>query len=146
MRLVYDEISPITNNKSVLVEHDENGVYKLCMDTGYAHQEKWTIGSDELIEYESTLPQMTIDDKFVASNGDVWFRITIISSTAMLYYEQNDWIIVGMRDLDNNDDINTLSTFIWGDKIKVVMTSTPVTFEHFIDAFDNFNTLIDYTI
>jgi len=51
------EISPFTNNKSVIVETLENGVEtRICMDTGFTTNSEYTVDSD-IASIEETTTQ-----------------------------------------------------------------------------------------
>ena len=137
MKLTYDEISPITNKKSVIVEYDDlNETHKLCMDSGYNNFSAWRLDNTDLIsELESTLPQSVVDQRFVTPEGDIWYKIIISTPTMILYPDINTWTIVGLKDTDENQ----IPTFIWEGKQKSVDGSTAVIYDSFSEALDNFN-------
>lgn len=100
LRLDYDEISPITGEKTVLVEYDSllNDTIKLCMKTGYqTYLNTWKADSPELMNYEMQLPSETVITKFVDSNKNVWYRITMQSPHVLLYCENNTWKVVTLE-------------------------------------------------
>ena len=88
MKLEYDEESPFTGKKSVLVEADEttNIESKICMDTGYTTRDYWKIGSDAVEQYTEQITQLMQDTKFEDHlSGQVWFLSSMITPHAMLY-------------------------------------------------------------
>lgn len=95
MHLTYDKISPITQNKCVLVEFDEYGVEtSLCMETGYQTYSLWLEGSDELKRFEETSPEIVLNTKFVEPSGQVWYKTTIFSNGVVLYPDKVDGVEV----------------------------------------------------
>ena len=62
MKLEYDEISPLTGQKTVVVEADEqtNIESYICMESGYTTTDKLKIDSKEVEQYESTITELMI--------------------------------------------------------------------------------------
>jgi len=89
MKLDYDEISPITGNKCVLVETDEasGATSYICMESGYTSHEKLLIDSEYTQKYEQDLTQLMRDVKYNdAGRGIVWYPAFIhINNVGMLY-------------------------------------------------------------
>ena len=88
MKLDYDEISPFTGNKSVLIESDAstNIESRICMDTGYTTRDVWQIGSKNIKLYEKGITQLMIDTKFEDHlTGFVWYLTSMITPQVMLY-------------------------------------------------------------
>ena len=54
MKIDYDEISPITGNKCVIVEADENTNIesRICMESGYSTADTLKQGSNTIEKYE----------------------------------------------------------------------------------------------
>ena len=88
----YDEISPITGNRTVLIEADPNTSIesRICMESGYTTSEKLKIGSQESIDYENAgLTQFMRDMKYNdESLGTVWYPAFIQMQGTMLYCER----------------------------------------------------------
>jgi hypothetical protein len=109
MRLLYDEISPITGNKSVLVEHDQfsGDDVKLCMESGYqTYFTSWKITNEELIaDLENQFPYDVVKSKFIDSGGNVWFKSFLISPNVLLYPDDNSWCVANLIDLDPGSGI-----------------------------------------
>lgn len=88
----YDEISPITGNRTVLIEADPdtNTESRICMESGYTTSEKLKIGSQEAIDYENAgLSQFMRDMKYDDSSlGTVWYPAFIQMQGSMLYCER----------------------------------------------------------
>ena len=96
MNLEYDQISPITNNKCVLVEADEttNTESYLCMESGYTSSDKLQIGSLDVTNYESSITELMRNEKFVDEERNlVWYPAFMPVPGAMLYCEgeSNNW-------------------------------------------------------
>ena len=96
MNLEYDQISPITNNKCVLVEADEttNTESYLCMESGYTSSDKLQIGSLNVTNYESSITELMRNEKFVDEERNlVWYPAFMPVPGAMLYCEgePNNW-------------------------------------------------------
>ena len=73
----YDEISPITGNRTVLIEADTstNIESRICMESGYTTTDRLIIGSLAAQEYENAgLTQFMRDMKFDDENlGTSWY-------------------------------------------------------------------------
>ena len=90
MKLDYDEISPITENKCVLVEADEqtNSVSYLCMESGYTTSDKLKIGSSYITNYEGTITELMRNEKFIDEERQlIWYPAFMPVPGAMLYSE-----------------------------------------------------------
>ena len=66
MNIDYDEISPITGNKCVVVEAEpENNVISyICMESGYTTTDQLVTGGLYIEQYEAKLTELMIDAKF----------------------------------------------------------------------------------
>jgi len=89
------EISPFTDNKSVIVETLENGVEtRICMDTGFTTNSEYKIGSDGVVSIEETTTQLIKDLRFsdVLLN-QYWYPTTAMFSSGVIYPDgnPNDW-------------------------------------------------------
>lgn len=114
IRQIYDETSPITGNRCVLVEPDaeKRDNLKLCMESGYhTYEMHWKVGSDAIEQLERTLPNIIINSKFTDSSGQVWYKMMLITPFLILIPEPNDtgteeWVIYTLKDGDPvNDEI-----------------------------------------
>ena len=88
MKLDYDEISPITGEKTVVVEPLEIGgdtFVKMCLESGYHTQTNWTEDSPELETYMENITQHNIDHKIVAEDGSIWFPYTLTTQKATIF-------------------------------------------------------------
>ena len=108
--MVYDELSPFTNNRRVLIEPDadKNDYIKLCMDTGYhTYDIHWKVGSDIIDIVESGLPNIIIDTKRIVGDN-VWYRLLLITPFILLTPEYSgdniNWAIYTLKDADPNVD------------------------------------------
>jgi len=88
------EISPFTNNQSVIVETLENGVEtRICMDTGFTTNSEYTVDSD-IASIEETTTQLIKDLRFTdVLLKQYWYPTTAMFSTGVIYPEgtPNDW-------------------------------------------------------
>ena len=88
----YDEISPITGNRTVLIEADPNTAIesRICMESGYTTTETFKIGSQAVTDYETAgLTQFMRDMKYIdESLGTVWYPAFIQMQGTMLYCER----------------------------------------------------------
>lgn len=91
MKLDYDEISPITKQKSVLVEKEGDTIYKICTQSGYVMNPNLKFGQEgfkrvgfleetytkfqegeEVVDAWARIPTAVLRDRVVDKNGDVW--------------------------------------------------------------------------
>ena len=89
------EISPLTGNKSVIVEKDKNDMEsRICMDTGYTTIAKYKIDSKDTEEYEASTSQLIRDLRYEdADLKQYWYLTTVMFSTGMIYPEgtKDEW-------------------------------------------------------
>lgn len=111
MRLVYDEVSPFTGKRSVMIEPDAEAkdFLKICMDTGYhTYQEKWKTGSEYIENVENTFPNVVLSTKRECDDGNTWYRIVLLTPFVMLVpEEENDdfvWCIYTLKNADPKKD------------------------------------------
>jgi hypothetical protein len=92
----YDEISPITGNKSVVTVDG----FKLCLETGYAMMQ-WSE------EFEAKIPSVVKESLTIDSSGQKWFKLIQFSKNAILYPNfDGTWETNTFRDryIDENYD------------------------------------------
>lgn len=87
MKSNYDEISPITQNLSVLVEQDDaTGLTsKICMDSGYTTNSFLIDGSDTLSKLESSIAKVAFNFRVIDSTRNVWIPCMQATDTASIY-------------------------------------------------------------
>ena len=88
IQLEYDAISPLTGNRCVIVEADENTNIEsyICMESGYTTLDNLKIGSDTSKEYEKSLTQLMIDARYEDNlSGLVWYPSFMQMPGSMLY-------------------------------------------------------------
>lgn len=85
MRLNYDEISPFTNKKTILIEYDENAEQnmRLCMTTGYHTFDSWKSDSEEVIRFEMSSID-DVNDLRKDVTGQAWYPILLINREFVL--------------------------------------------------------------
>lgn len=109
MKLTYDEISPITGNRTVLVEEEEfsGDNVKLCMETGYqTYQFNWRVENEEIIaNLENQFPYNVVDSKFIDPGGNVWYKSFLISPNVLLYPDEKTWKVAFLVELDPGDGV-----------------------------------------
>jgi len=86
MRLNYDEISPITGNMCVMVEHDstKNQNMRLCMESGYQTFDSWKNGSEIVEKFLSVSPQLIQNTAVIDENDNVWVKIIMMTPDIVL--------------------------------------------------------------
>tara|TARA_R110002012_G_scaffold272708_2_gene458338 strand:- start:224 stop:703 length:480 start_codon:yes stop_codon:yes gene_type:complete len=97
MDIQYDEISPITGNKCVLIEADENTNIesRICMESGYTTNERLKIDCDDIAKYELTITEYMRTMKYVDNDlGCIWYPTFINMPNGMVYCESNNDIFV----------------------------------------------------
>ena len=90
MKLDYDEISPITGNKSVIVEADVNEDIQsyLCMESGFTTTDQLIKDSPYLERHEAQLTNLMLDAKYIdETTGLVWYPTFMQMPGGMLYPE-----------------------------------------------------------
>ena len=130
MKLSYDEISPITGNKSVLSEFDHNAgqEMKLCMESGYHTFTSWVEGSDGIQRFEESAPDIVRDTKF-NDNGQFWYKIIMMTRDVVLYPDLVDdgivWKVSTFKFVDDPTSVPaSWASIVVGDQVKVLDDST----------------------
>jgi hypothetical protein len=88
LNLDYDEISPITGEKCVLVEPDEQTgeESRLCMQSGYTTKESWKTDSEAVEAYESHITTLMYNLRYIDTGRGVnWYPATMTMPMAILY-------------------------------------------------------------
>lgn len=82
-----DEISPITGNKSVVVDQDPATglISKLCLESGYTTNSFLIDGSKTMQDLETQLPKIARDLKVVDQLGWVWIPMMQNTEKAVIY-------------------------------------------------------------
>lgn len=141
LKLEYDEISPFSQEMTVIVEpsDDKEGVFnKLCMETGYYTSTDWTEGSDALIEYMENITQHNIDNSFFEeATGLFWFPYLLTTECGVIFADVGDsgfqWFV-----------IPTTAKHLDGDKVELSLTYEKTTMyekDCFPDALNEFTKL-----
>tara|TARA_Y100000310_G_scaffold294559_1_gene325127 strand:+ start:232 stop:765 length:534 start_codon:yes stop_codon:yes gene_type:complete len=99
IKLEYDEISPISGRKCVVVEADEetNIESYICMESGYTTTDKLKIGSKEVEYYEQTITELMKSVKYEDKERKlIWYPSFMQVPGAMLYckgttFEDMEW-------------------------------------------------------
>ena len=111
MNLDYDSISPITGNKCVIVEADENTNINsyMCMESGYTTTENFKVNSQIVKDYEKTITQLMKDIKFVDKKQKlVWYPSFLQFPFGMLYMAGTDasdmhWEVAEVVDVEEHE-------------------------------------------
>ena len=88
MKFNYDEISPITGNKCVLVEVDaNNNQHKMCMESGYTCNSQHHFKNDEDMAaiIEDKMPDFIVQSKVIDDLGFHWYLAHITTPYGSLY-------------------------------------------------------------
>lgn len=83
----FDEISPITNNLSVIVDTDDaTGITsKICMESGFTTNSFLKDGSKTLDELKNQIPKIAYELRVVDSDNNVWIPAMQSTEYAALY-------------------------------------------------------------
>ncbi len=108
INLEYDDLSPFTGNKCVLIEADEKtGMEsRICMESGMTTTDRFSVGSRAIEQYEKFVPQLYRDTKFVDTTlNQVWYLSTMRTHIACLYAQGTnkdnyDWRLAVVRTLE----------------------------------------------
>jgi len=86
---VYNKISPITGNKCVIEEanQQDNTVSYLCMQSGYSSHENLDDGSDFQEKFEKGMTELMIDCKKIDEDNRAWYPTFMQMPGGMLYPE-----------------------------------------------------------
>jgi len=88
MNVDYDDISPITGNKCVVIEADPDANIQsyLCMESGYTTTDMLTIDGTYIEKHEEQLTELMLDAKYVdEETGLVWYPTFMQMPGGMLY-------------------------------------------------------------
>lgn len=83
---MFDELSPFTGKRRVLVEADPDKFdnVKLCMDTGYhTYERSWKDGSDVIPLVEANMTANVLKTK-VVYDGNVWYCMYLVNPFLVL--------------------------------------------------------------
>ena len=143
MKLTYDAISPFTNEKTVLIEHDElNNESGICMETGYAYIANHTDNPDLLADFLEKMPDYIKSTKFVDEYGKVWFKTMAMSFKSLIRPNGDSWEVFRFKPVMGEDVQDTtleLSYVTNTGVLYIVDQSSLNTFDNFTDAFNAFN-------
>ena len=111
INLEYDDLSPFTGNKCVLIEADEKtGMEsRICMESGMTTTDRFTVGSRAIEQYEKFVPQLYRDTKFTDQTlNQVWYLATMRNHLACLYADGTSkddyvWKISYVKALDADE-------------------------------------------
>jgi hypothetical protein len=87
LKAEYDEISPITGRKTVLVEIDPvtNTKSRLCMESGYTTNDVMMSGSEAHERFNASVPQLMQDLVKIDDENRVWFPITVYTNEGIFF-------------------------------------------------------------
>jgi hypothetical protein len=88
IKLEYDDDSPFTGNKCVLIEADQGtgAESRICMESGYTTMDRFVVGGRAIDSYEKMIPQLYKDTKYVDQIlNQVWYLSTMRTERACLY-------------------------------------------------------------
>tara|TARA_B100001778_G_C18581910_1_gene627857 strand:- start:650 stop:1168 length:519 start_codon:yes stop_codon:yes gene_type:complete len=114
LKLEYDDISPFTGNKCVLIESDpRTGMEsRICMESGYTTTDRFAVGSRALDSYEKQIPELYRDTKFIDQLlNQVWYLATMRTQDACLYAmgktkDDYKWKLAQVRALADDEKEN----------------------------------------
>jgi hypothetical protein len=93
LKVEFDEVSPITENKCVLVEADPNTneESRICIESGYTTRDSWKVTpegefNEVVAVYEENITALMRDTKFIdEETGHVWYLANMVTPGVMLY-------------------------------------------------------------
>jgi hypothetical protein len=142
MRIVYDEISPITGEMTVLVEPDLNrdDRVKLCMKSGYQTYERlWKQDSPVIDILEQQFPMLVTESKIIDAKGNVWYKVINITQNVVLLPDLEDnkpvWRLINLMPVDASTDVSSAVTLVVQDEAgnQVLKVLDPTSSEVFDD-------------
>ena len=89
MKLEYDDISPLTGNKCVLIEADtvSNTESFICMESGFTTHEKLINESEFQSHYEANCTELMVACKMIDDKNRAWYPTFMQLPGGMLYCE-----------------------------------------------------------
>ncbi len=133
MKFNYDEISPITGNKSVMREDD----LRICFESGYHTYDDWEIGSQSQIDFASKSPDFIVDTKKIIE-GHVWYLLSLFSEDHVMIPKNGKWIVNTWKDREENCEVVYELTREVRNIVQVLDSTDESEFELFEDAYDEF--------
>lgn len=147
----YDEISPITGKKTVLVEPiSDTEEYRLDMLSGYHTYTNWNKNNEafenSINEFESNMPGYVANGKFITDNGQYWYPVLEINNFKFLYPSMTisdsdipEWGVAKLVKIEstNNDlaDLQIISLDAEGKDLYYIDTANGKVFDNFEEAF-----------
>lgn len=92
INLEYDEVSPITGNKCVIVEADEQSgdEHRMCMESGYVTRTSLVIDTEACTQYEQGCTELMKKLQVLdPTTNTVWYPTFMQMPGGMLYCEGN---------------------------------------------------------
>jgi len=150
LKLEYDEISPITNDKTVMVQEDEQGnITKLCMESGFMTHELWKNDSESHETFKAGMTSLMRDLAHKDSAGGYWYPISISTSKVIFYpagsTEEWGWCLTPVKEIPEAEAENYPIPGRQGEFYGSVLDfDNSIVFEHtdFEKAFDTFYEII----
>ena len=90
LKLDYDEISPITNNKCVIVEGESASgeEHRMCMESGYVTRTSLGMNTPAIEKYELACSELMIKLRLIDNNlGTVWYPTFLQMPGIIMYVE-----------------------------------------------------------
>jgi len=90
INLEYDEVSPITKNKCVIVEADTNtgDEHRMCMESGYITRTSLVFNSDACKQFEQGCSELMVKLKLIDNVlNTVWYPTFMQMPGVMMYAE-----------------------------------------------------------
>lgn len=109
MKISYDDISPITGHKCVLIEKvGENNYEKICMESGYSTNSFLNSENPDSESILQKIPDYFKSKKIVDDFGQIWVPIFLNLNHTVLFpiFEENGtitWSLVKKEPLDDSE-------------------------------------------
>ena len=156
MKLEFDANSPMTGNKTVLVESDENTNIesRLCVETGYTTKDTWKVGSEAVAEVEKTMPGLVVDTKYTDTElNQYWYLFNMTTPFGSIYPYSKEkgtwyWIVTPVVDVKPEDKekypVPGQPGEFYESRLAIEL-SHAFPKDHFEEALDSFYQLIQVT-
>lgn len=120
MKMEYDDISPMTGNKCVVVETENDIQSFLCFETGFTTTSELIKGSDVQNEFESHVTELMKSLKFEDEKTNlVWYPVFMQMPDRMLYTDGTDkkwnWKVAYVVDIKEDEKEKYPNPFFEGE-------------------------------
>lgn len=91
LNLSYQTVSPITKERTVMCELDDEGVLnQWCLKSGYMTKDTYIDGSDLVRAFEEVSPDVISETRVLDDVKQVWYRTFLAQGDCVLYPDYYD--------------------------------------------------------